>query len=107
MFFNIYLRRLEIYFKHYAVYKEDKREWDRLCEIDSKLRERIKATIFQQKVAPLWLSVLSLRRDLPYVQKVLSRARSRSRLALTNVSSIESNVEKMVCLRWLPLCVKL
>ncbi|MCJ1263205.1 hypothetical protein MMC22_003075 [Lobaria immixta] len=63
------LRRLEIYFKDYAVYKEDKREWDRLCEIDSKLRERIKETISQQKVALLWLSVLSLRRDLLYVQK--------------------------------------
>lgn len=45
--------RLEIYYKDYLIYKEEKREWDRFYDIDSKLRERIKATISQQKVAPL------------------------------------------------------
>lgn len=42
-----------MYFKLHTIFRDDKREWSRFCEIESKVRESIEKTVLRLKAAPL------------------------------------------------------
>ncbi|MCJ1426395.1 hypothetical protein MMC29_004298 [Sticta canariensis] len=48
-----YREQLDTYSKLHAIYRDDRIQWEKYCETDSKLRDRIKATISKLKAGPL------------------------------------------------------
>lgn len=48
-----YRERMEIYFKRHNIYRDTIRQWEKYNEWEAKLRERILATVAQQKAASL------------------------------------------------------
>ena len=63
---SLFKEQMEMYFKRHAIYRDTLRQWEKYNECEAKLRERILATVVQQKAAPLvshnsvrkWLSDL-------------------------------------------------
>ena len=66
-------RHEDVYFKHFQVFRENERKWDKYHKVDAKLRERIQSTVAPQKKATLrsiypvrqWLTVLRDSTALP------------------------------------------